>query len=499
MLISFLPIAYLVLRSQEIGLTKIFEILARPALISPLLNSLALAFLVGFSALAIGSCQAWLSVRSIMRFKRALAIGAIAPLAIPSYIAAYSWLAIYPGFSGLLAAWFVLTICTTPYVYLAMSAALVRGNRTAEEVARTLGYSNAQVIRLVAWPYVRPAAIGALLLVLLYVLSDFGAVSLLRFETFTRAIFMSYRAGFDRSTAAVLALVLVVISTALIAINARYRDFAERDSVSRTQSMSQQINRAKPLVTFFTFGWLSIGTLVPLGSLIYWNLRGRFAFEVGDLSRALLNTLGYAMAGGFVVVFFGVALAVLATRFSAKSINILERASWLSHALPGIVFALAFVYLSNKFVPSIYQTSALVVLAYVGLFLPNALAVLRAPIAQVPTSHEDAARSLGLNSVGVIRKVVLPAALPGILSASAFVMLTIVKELPVTLILRPTGIETMATKLWAATSVGSFAQAAPYGALLVVLAGIPALLLNQKIGRNLEGVIPTENGVRDAS
>jgi iron(III) transport system permease protein len=104
-----------------------------------------------------------------------------------------------------------------------------------------------------------------------------------------------------------------------------------------------------------------------------------------------------------------------------------------------------------------------------------------------------------LNSVDVIRKVVLPAALPGILSASAFVMLTIVKELPVTLILRPTGIETMATKLWAATSVGSFAQAAPYGALLVVLAGIPALLLNQRIGRNLEGVIPNENGVRDAS
>jgi iron(III) transport system permease protein len=145
------------------------------------------------------------------------------------------------------------------------------------------------------------------------------------------------------------------------------------------------------------------------------------------------------------------------------------------------VVALSFVFLTNQALPLLYQTSALVIIAYIALFLPNAVAVLKVPISQVPIGIEEVSRTLGSSQMQTIRRVVIPAAGPGILSAIAFVSLTVIKELPATLILRPTGIETLATRLWSATSVNAFSAAAPYALLLIVVAGIPALLVNREV------------------
>jgi iron(III) transport system permease protein len=244
------------------------------------------------------------------------------------------------------------------------------------------------------------------------------------------------------------------------------------------------------------FVWLAAGTLVPLVSLSYWLIRGRSETDLPALSRALLNTVTYAAAGGVIVTVIGLAVAILAVRFKSKTTQFVEKSIWLSHALPGIVFALAFVFLSNKFLPNIYQTNLLVLVAYIGLFLPNAISVLRVPISQIPRSADEVARTFGYSQLQVIRRVILPGAAPGILSAAGFVSLTIVKELPTTLILRPTGIETMATRLWAETSVNAFAAAAPYAALLILIAGIPALVLNQEIRK---GQISSNLEVTDES
>jgi iron(III) transport system permease protein len=146
-----------------------------------------------------------------------------------------------------------------------------------------------------------------------------------------------------------------------------------------------------------------------------------------------------------------------------------------------VVVALSFVFLVNQSIPILYQTSALVLLAYLALFLPNAVTVLKVPIAQVPIGIEEVARTLGSDPIQTLRRVVIPAAGPGILSAVAFVGLTVIKELPATLILRPTGIETLATRLWSATSVNAFSAAAPYALLLILIAGLPALLVNREI------------------
>jgi iron(III) transport system permease protein len=481
--ISLLPLVYLLVRVSEIGFTNLLEIFSRQTAITPLLNSFALVLLVTATSLIVGIIQAWVVVRSNLKFKFLITISAIAPLAIPSYIAAYAWLSIFPSFSGLLAAWLVLSLCTSPYVFLAISAALIRNNRTTEEVARTLGYNQWQTLRLVTWPEIRTAAYGSGLLAALYVLSDFGAVSLLRFETFTRAIYTAYRAGFDRSTAAALALLLVAVTLILLYLHNRLPETTLRRSEKTSDSNPADLGRWKALIVIGSFIWLAAGTLLPIGSLTYWNIRGRSEADLAAIGRALINTTGYALAGGLIVTLIGVAIAIIVVRHKSRFSKLTERSIWLSHALPGIVFALAFVFLSNKFLPSIYQTNVLVLLAYLGLFLPNAISVLKTPFTQIPTSLDEVARTFGYNQLQVIRKVLIPAALPGILSAAAFVSLTIIKELPATLILRPTGIETMATKLWAATNVNAFSSAAPYAALLIILAGIPALLLNQEIRR----------------
>jgi len=481
--ISLLPLVYLGVRSSEIGLSSIIEIIFRASTFDLLFNSVLLVFTVSITAILIGLTQAWLIVRTDISFKPVIGLAAIAPLAVPSYIAAYSWLSIFPSFVGFPAAWLVLSLGTAPYVFLAISAALIRNNRTTEEVARTLGYSQWQTLRLITWPEIRVAAYGSGLLAALYVLSDFGAVSLLRYETFTRAIYTAYRAGFDRTAAAVLAIVLIIATLILLNLYSRLPETQLKRSERTAVPIQMKLKRLKLPMSILMFIWLIAGTFVPLFSLTFWLVRGSSQTQFSTLWRAFINTISYALSGGLLVTLFALAVSLLVVRYKSKTTKTIERFIWVSHALPGLVFALAFVFLSNRFFPGIYQTNYLVLIAYVGLFLPNAISVLQVPIAQIPTSADEVARSFGYNQLQVIKKVIIPGAAPGILSAAAFVSLTIIKELPATLILRPTGIETMATKLWAETSVNAFAAAAPYAALLVLLAGIPALVLSQQIRR----------------
>ena len=145
-----------------------------------------------------------------------------------------------------------------------------------------------------------------------------------------------------------------------------------------------------------------------------------------------------------------------------------------------MVVALALVYFGANYLQPLYQSIWLLIFGYLILFLPNALAPISAPIAQVPKSIEQVARSLGLRANQALKSVVLPIAAPGVLAGVAIVSLTVLKELPATLLLKPNGVDTLATRLWQATEVLSYAQAAPYALLLILIAGVPALLLNSQ-------------------
>jgi iron(III) transport system permease protein len=473
------------IRTAQIGFVELSETMLRARTLELVANSLSLSAAVCLTAVAIGTAQAWLVYRTDISFQKFFRLVAILPLALPSYVLAYAWLSVSSKVNGFVGSWLVLSISTTPYVFLAVTAALRRHNSASEEVARTLGRSQFNVARSITWPAIRPAALGSGLLVALYTLSDFGAVSLMRFDTFTRAIYNAYRASFDRNSAVALALILIALTLFLIYLENRTRTVQASAAIDQFRVLKTKLGAWKLLAQLGLSTWFILSVAIPVASIFYWAVIGQSRANIGEISRAFVNTIGYGVAGGVLVAFFGLAIAILVVRYPGKNSIRIEQATLVTHALPGVVVALSFVFLVNQSIPILYQTSALVLLAYVALFLPNAVTVLKVPIAQVPIGIEEVARTLGSNPTQTLRRVVIPAAGPGILSAIAFVGLTVIKELPATLILRPTGIETLATRLWSATSINAFSAAAPYALLLILIAGLPALLVNREI-RNVQ-------------
>ncbi len=440
---------------------------------------------MSISAVAVGGFQAWLTARTAIKGKAVFAILAALPLAMPSYVTAYSFTALFGGFKGFFAAWLVLTIGTAPYVYLAVSAALIRSDAATEEVARSLGSGRWRVFSKVTWPTVRPAAVSGAMLSALYALSDFGAVSILGFDTFTRAIYSAFRSSFDRSGAASLAAILVVLTILLLVIEPALRGKSSPTDARVRRTSLVNLGVFAPLAVLAASAWAFVSLLIPAFSLVRWNQTGLSAVDAGEVIRALINSIGYALGGGIVAVIFGLAVSLLTVRWRSRLTVAFDRSIWLTHAVPGIVVALALVFLSNRLLPQIYQTSTLVLIAYLILFLPNAIAAMQTPISQAPRALDEIAASLGASRLQTVRRVLIPIAGPGILAGAALVSLSVLKELPATLLLRETGVETLATRLWNETSVSAYAAAAPYALLLVVVAGIPAWLLNRQVRNNL--------------
>jgi iron(III) transport system permease protein len=487
-LLSLIPFGYLLVRVFGAGFESFVESIERTRTLELLANSLLLAIAVSLSAMLIGTLQAWIAVRSNLPGRKAFAVLAALPLAIPSYVAAYSWVAVIPGFSGFFAAWLLLTVGTAPLVYLSVSAALARFDSATEEVASSLGAGKFAVLRKVTWPNIKGATFSGGLLSALYVLSDFGAVSIVRYDTFTRAIYNAYRASFDRNLAATLALILVAVTVLVLVVESRSKGRKPIGTV-----IANRLNRIDlriwklPLVALLT-GIASVSLVVPLASLTRWSIVGLPDTDWQEVSEALFSSIYLSVSGGMLTALLAVAIALVVVRFKTRLGFVLERSVWLTHATPGIVVALSLVYFSNQVSPWIYQTLFLVLIAYVALFLPNALSAISIPLSQSPTSLDEVSASLGLTKLQTLRRVVLPIAGPGIFAATTLVILTVLKELPATLLLRPTGVETLATRLWTETGVAAFSTAALYALLLVLLAGIPAWLLNRAIRKDLEPI-----------
>jgi iron(III) transport system permease protein len=133
-------------------------------------------------------------------------------------------------------------------------------------------------------------------------------------------------------------------------------------------------------------------------------------------------------------------------------------------------------------VPALYQTLAALALAYAVIFLPKSLGSTRTAVAAVPPVLEDTARSLGRGPMRAWTSTTLRSALPGITAGGVLVLLTAMKELPATLIMRPTGFDTLATELWSRTEIAAYGAAAPYALALVLLAALPAWLLSRTMG-----------------
>ncbi|CAN5117322.1 hypothetical protein BH23CHL9_BH23CHL9_01400 [soil metagenome] len=171
-------------------------------------------------------------------------------------------------------------------------------------------------------------------------------------------------------------------------------------------------------------------------------------------------------------VLASIPVAVLAVRHRGMLAATVERATYAGFALPGIVIGLAFVFVAARYLPWIYQTLPLLLVAYLVRFVPEAVGITRASLLQVSPRIEEVARTLGRPPAAVLRQVTLPIIRPGLMAGGALVFLTAMKELPTTILLAPTGFDTLAVRIWSATSEGFFARAAAPALLMVIVAAL---------------------------
>lgn len=479
--VACIPLVYLIVRAVEGGTDSAALVLGQPRVWQSAAISLTLAAATAAASIVLGVPAALLVARARIRARRAWIVFLIMPLAVPSFVSAYAWASILPGFSGFTAAWIVLTASTLPYVILPALAALRSIDPAHEEVARTLGLRPLAAFLRAALPQLWPAVGGGALLVALYALSDFGAVSILRVDTLSRAIYSSYRASFDRSSAAVLALLLVLLAIIVVAVEQHARGRAAR---WRLATAAPRQPPPVPLgawaVPSFALALIigGAGVVVPLVATLEQLATGSSAgLDLPDLGGALLTSVTYGAAGMVAALVLAIPVGVLAGKYPSASSRSLERVAFVGHALPGVVVGLSLVFVGTRLAPAIYQTVFLLAFAYGVLFLPKAAAAVRGSIAAVPPVLEDVARTLGASPLRAFGRVTARLAAPGIAAGAILVLLTVIKELPATLMLHPTGQETLATRLWSFANSGAYASAAPYSLALIIAGAIPAFAL----------------------
>ena len=484
-LVAAIPLIYLLVRVAESSPQAIAEALWNTRILTLMVNTLGLVLAVSAACLVLGVSIAWLLTRTDLPGRRVWLVVSALPLAVPSYVAAFGWIATTPlrGFWGSL---LVLTLCNVPLVILPTIAALRLSNPANEDVARTLGRSRGRAFMEATWPQIRPAALAGVLLVALYVLSDFGSVALMRYQAFTWAIQVAYESLFDRTLAAVMSVVLALMGIALVAAERRMRGARSRlgtTVAARAPVVPMPLGRGHWVAhgALATVAALSLG--VPLGALARYMLlttETSTAVRPGALLADTVSTVSLAAAGALVALALALPIGIVAARFRSRLATVTESASYLGLALPGIVVGLSLVFFSLNVIPALYQSLWMLAFAYGVLFLPKAVGAVRSSIEQVEPGLEDVARTLGSAPSRVWTRVTARIAWPGIGAGVLLVTLTAMKELPATLLLRPTGTDTLATSLWRLTSGTAYAAAAAYALLLIAVAAVPALLLTRE-------------------
>ncbi len=488
------PVVFLFLRA--IGATEAaWETLISVRTLRLIGRSFLLTGLVTVSAAAVGVAGAWVLARTDIAFKRIWGIVFAMPLIIPSYVLAMVFISAagprglfadvtgipLPHLIGLPGAWLALTIATYPYVYLITAAAIRKVDPALEEAARGLGATPTRVFRTVILPQLRPAIGAGALLAALYTLSDFGAVSLMRFDAFTRVIYAQYSGRLDRTPAIVLSMVLIVIAGVIIWGEQRTRGKGRYFSRSATRPPTlYRLKRGQRLAAIGGLATVvAIGAAIPIAVLVSWVVRGMAAgSETSVPWRSLGGSLTAGTLAAVLAMVAAVPIVVLAVRFASRSTRWLERGVFAVFSLPHITIAIAVVAFTVRYARPVYQSLVILGLVYAAMFLAQATSAAKASLLQVNPALEDASRSLGRGPIATYMRVTFPLMAKGLLAGGALVFVTTLKELPATLLLSPPGFSTLAVRIWSAADELLYARAATSALLLIAVSVLPVYYLS---------------------
>ena len=483
--LSLLPLLYVGTKAWQAGWSEALHLLWRPYVFGLMRNTLLLMVGVTVTCALVGLSLAWLLERSNLAGRRLWGVILCLPFAVPAFVSSFTWVSLSASFEGLGGAILVMSLSKYPLIFLPVAATLRNLDPALEESARTLGQNRWGVFFNITLPLLWPSLLAGSLLIALHMLVEFGALSIIGLQTFTTAIYQQFELEFSNANAAMLSAVLLVMCLSLLWLELKVRGKGRHIRIGQGAARhAEQVNLGKWSLPgqLYCLALAVIGSGIPLGMLAYWLIKGSSAaFPLAEIGEALFSSLSLALGGAALCLVLAVPVGLLVVRYKGPLAIWAERLPYLLHALPGLVIALALVYFALHFVPALYQTSALLLIAYALLFLPLAQAPIRTALNKAAPQLEEAARTLGATSFSAFCRVTLPIIFPALGAAFALVFLDAMKELTATLLLSPTGLNTLATQVWSHTSNIEFAAAAPYAALLILVSGLPVYLLTTRM------------------
>ncbi|MFB6229515.1 MAG: ABC transporter permease [Salinibacter sp.] len=495
-----IPLAYLLLRALQADPQTLWNLIVRWRTLHLLGNTVGLAagVLVGTSLLAVP--MAWLAARTALPGRQVLTLLGVLPLAVPGYVMAYVLLAstgtygtlaqmlglVVPRLSGYTGAVIALSLSTFPYLFLNLRTAFLGLDPALEESAQALGHSRWQIFFRIVLPQLRPAFLAGGLLITLHVLGDFGVVSLMRYETFSYALYIQYAASYDRIYAACLALMLLILTGALLMLEAgllRGLLFHRTGSGTGRRPTVHRLGAWRWAGYAFALGVAGLSVFLPAGTVGYWMVDA--AGRGGDwhsLAASLWDSVSASAPAALLAALLALPVAYLGVRHPSAWTRGVERIAYLGYATPPLAFALALIVFSLGAVPFAYQTLALLVVAYAIHFMAEAVGPIRSALYQTPPHLEEAARSLGRSRIGAFFSVTVPLVQRGLLVSVALVFLSAMKELPITFLLAPIGFKTLAFNTWSFAEEAMFGQAAPYALAIMFVSAlfVGVLLLRER-------------------
>lgn len=491
---------------QHLGATVLPELLR---------NTGVLLIGVGIGVAVIGVGLGWLVATCDFPGRRFFDWALMLPLAVPAYVLAFSLIGIFDysgAFQTQLRDWFgpavalppirsaggvvlAMVLAFYPYVYMLARTAFLSQGQSMIETGRVYGLTAWQSFWRVAVPMARPAIAAGVALALMETLADFGAVSVFNFDTFTTAIYKAWLGMFNLAAAAQLAsLLLLFVAIGLVA-EQRLRGRAQyhlTPKSARSHRYRLQGGRAvaATLVCMLVF---MLAFALPVGELLVWAVRSIMTdFDVRYL-RFVANTLALGAAAAAVTTFFALLLAYTWRLKPDRLIRGAVRIATLGYALPGSVLAVgimvSFVWLDRQWLTPMFESIGFgagpwlagsllaLLLAYGVRFLAVAYGPVDSSFERIKPSLWQAARSLGASNREILWRVSIPLLRGGLFSAGLLVFVEVMKEMPATLLLRPFGWDTLATRIFEMTSEGEWERAALPAVTLVLVGLIPVILL----------------------
>ncbi len=465
------------------------------------IKTACLAFLATIWATLLALPFAWLVVKTNVPWRNLWRwLGAI-PLAIPSYIGALTyimllgpagllntaiqsitdnttpWVNIYGFWGGV----FVLGSFTYPVMFLFLTSALERTNPALEEAARSLGHSQLKTLGLVTLPLLRPTILAGGLLIFLYSISDFGALSLLRVQVLTTEIYHQLNTQFDHAAAALLSCLLVAIAI-IVLIGQRFllgkRNYTTITSNTR-ETQPLDLGKWRWLAVSWILGVLTISFFLPLGSLLYQSSLSPVIFDVLKKQwHFATNSLWIGTTTATLAIVIGGMVAYISQRLEPWAGRPLSNMTQIGYAIPGTVLGLSLILFYNTYLPWLYGSITVIVLAYLIRFLTQAVQGSEAALTAIHHTLEEAARSLGAQTFKVLSRVIIPITKPSLLASWALVFISAMKELDAILLLRPAGFDTIPIRVYIHTIEAEYSTAATMSLLLIAATAIPWLLIS---------------------